>query len=73
MPPTPLETWLNRQDPRRSSPSGELAAADRLLDVTSSDEALARLAAAEVAEALDATVQYLEGGNTGWVEAGHTR
>ena len=47
-------------------------AGERLLVVTSSDEALARLAAAEMTERLDGPVRYLEGGNTGWVEAGYS-
>ena len=44
---------------------------DRLLVVTADDEALARLAAADLAEALDAPVRYLEGGNDGWTAAGY--
>ena len=44
---------------------------DRLLVVTADDEALARLAAADLAEALDAPVKYLEGGNGGWTAAGY--
>ena len=45
---------------------------DRLLVVTSEDEALARLAAAEVAERRVAPVKVLEGGNHGWVDAGYS-
>ena len=44
---------------------------DRLLVVTAADEALARLAAADLAEALDAPVRCLEGGNGGWSAAGY--
>ena len=44
---------------------------ERLLVVTADDEALARLAAADLAEALDAPVRYLEGGNGGWTAAGY--
>ena len=44
----------------------------RLLVVTSSDEALARLAAAEMTDTLDGPVRYLEGGNSAWVEAGYS-
>ena len=44
---------------------------ERLLVVTAADEALARLAAADLAEALDAPVRYLEGGNGGWTAAGY--
>ena len=44
---------------------------ERLLIVTADDEALARLAAADLAEALDAPVRYLEGGNGGWTAAGY--
>ena len=44
---------------------------DRLLIVTSDDEALARLAATAVARTLDVPVKFLEGGNAGWVEAGY--
>ena len=48
------------------SPSG------RMLVVTSDDEALACLAAAEVAAQADAPVRALEGGNTAWVAAGYS-
>ena len=41
------------------------------LVVTSGDEALARLAAAEAAAQVDAPMLPLEGGNAGWVAAGH--
>ena len=44
---------------------------DRMLVVTSDDEALARLAAADLVGALDAPVRWLEGGNAGWVAAGY--
>ena len=44
---------------------------ERLLIVTADDEALARLAAADLAEALDAPVRYLDGGNGGWTAAGY--
>ena len=44
---------------------------DRLLVVTADDEALARLAAADLTEELDAPVRYLEGGNRGWTAAGY--
>ena len=44
---------------------------DRLLVVTAGDEALARLAAADIAEALDAPVRCLGGGNGGWTAAGY--
>ena len=43
---------------------------DRLVVLTSDDEALARLAAAEANESLGVAVKVLEGGNAGWVEAG---
>ena len=42
---------------------------ERLLVVTADDEALARLAAADLAEKLDAPVRCLEGGNGGWTAA----
>ena len=44
----------------------------QMLIVTSDDEALARLAAAEVAAQADAQVRVLEGGNAGWVAAGYS-
>ena len=45
----------------------------RLLVVTADDEALARLAAADLLVGeLDAPVRYLEGGNGGWTAAGHS-
>ena len=44
---------------------------DRLLVVTADDEALARLAAADLADELDAPAKYLEGGNGGWTAAGY--
>ena len=44
---------------------------DRLLAITADDEALARLAAADLAEALDAPVRCLAGGNGGWTAAGY--
>ena len=44
---------------------------ERLLVVTADDEALARLAAADLAESLDAPVRCLEGGNGGWAAAGY--
>ena len=44
---------------------------DRLLAVTADDEALARLAAADLAEELDAPVKCLAGGNAGWIAAGY--
>ena len=43
----------------------------RLLVVTAGDAALARLAAADLAEELDAPVRCLEGGNGGWSAAGY--
>ena len=43
---------------------------ERLLVLTADDEALARLAAADLAETLDAPVRCLEGGNGGWITAG---
>ena len=43
---------------------------DRLLAITAHDEALARLAAADLAQELDAPVRWLEGGNGGWAAAG---
>ena len=45
--------------------------AGRMLVVTSDDEALAALAATEAAALVDAPVRALEGGNAGWVAAGH--
>lgn len=44
---------------------------DRLLVVTAGDAALARLAAADLAEELNASVRCLEGGNGGWSAAGY--
>ena len=44
---------------------------ERLLAVTADDEALARLAAADLADALEASVRCLDGGNRGWTAAGH--
>ena len=44
---------------------------ERLLALTGEDEALARLAAAELAQELDAPVRCLEGGNGGWTAAGY--
>ena len=44
---------------------------ERLLVVTAADEALARLAAADLVEELDGPVRYLEGGNGAWVAAGY--
>ena len=44
----------------------------RLLVVTADDEALARLAAADLAQELDAPVRCLEGGNGGWTTAGYS-
>ena len=44
---------------------------ERLLVLTAADEALARLAAADLAQELDAPVRCLEGGNSGWVAAGY--
>ena len=44
---------------------------ERLLVVTAADEALARLAAAELAQELEAPVRCLEGGNDGWSNAGY--
>ena len=44
---------------------------DRLLAVTATDEALARLAAADLADELDAPVRCLEGGNEAWTAAGY--
>ena len=43
----------------------------RLLVVTGDDEALARLAAADLADGVDAPVRYLKGGNEGWAGVGH--
>ena len=45
--------------------------AGRMLVVTSDDAALAALAATEAAALVDAPVRALEGGNAGWVAAGH--
>ena len=46
---------------------------ERLLVVTADDEALARLAAADLLVGeLDAPVRYLEGGNGAWTAAGHS-
>ena len=44
---------------------------ERLLVVTAGDEALARLAAADLAGELDAPVRCLEGGNEAWTAAGY--
>ena len=44
---------------------------ERLLVITAADEAIARLAAAELVEALEASVKCLDGGNAGWTEAGY--
>ena len=44
---------------------------DRLLVVTADDAALARLAAADLAQELDAPARYLEGGNGRWTAAGY--
>ena len=44
---------------------------ERLLVLTADDEALARLAAADLAPELDAPVRCLEGGNDGWTAAGY--
>ena len=44
----------------------------RVLVVTSDDEALARLAAAQAAAYIDGPVRVLEGGNTAWVAAGRS-
>ena len=44
----------------------------RLLVATADDEALARLAAADLAQVLDAPVRCLEGGNGGWTAAGYS-
>ena len=44
---------------------------DRLLAITADDAALARLAAADLTEELDAPVRCLEGGNDGWTAAGY--
>ena len=44
---------------------------ERLLVVTADDEALARLAAADLAQEFDAPVRCLEGGNGGWAAAGY--
>ena len=43
----------------------------RLLVVTADDEALARLAAADLAEAPETPVKFLEGGNGGWTAGGY--
>ena len=45
--------------------------AGRMLVITSDDETLADLAAAEAAALVDAPVRTLEGGNAGWVVAGY--
>ena len=44
---------------------------ERLVVVTAADEALARLAAADLLDELEAPVRYLEGGNRGWAAAGY--
>ena len=44
---------------------------ERLLVLTADDDALARLAAADLAPELDAPVRCLEGGNGGWTAAGY--
>ena len=44
---------------------------ERALVVTADDEALGRLAAADLRNELHAPVRYLEGGNRGWAEAGY--
>ena len=44
---------------------------ERVLVVTADDEALGRLAAADLRNELQAPVRYLEGGNRGWAEAGY--
>ena len=44
----------------------------RMLVVTSGDEALARLGAAQAAGCADAPVRALEGGNAGWAAAGYS-
>ena len=44
---------------------------ERLLVVTADDEALARLAAADLGEELDAPTRCLEGGTGGWTAAGY--
>ena len=44
---------------------------ERILVVTADDEALARLAAADLAQEFDAPVRCLEGGNGGWAAAGY--
>ena len=44
----------------------------QILVVTSDDEALARLTAAEAATQVDAPVKALDGGNAGWVSAGYS-
>ncbi len=44
---------------------------DRLLVVTADDGALARLAAADLADEIEAPVRRLEGGNGGWTAAGY--
>ena len=43
----------------------------RLLAITADDEALARLASADLAEELDGPIRCLEGGNGGWTAAGY--
>ena len=44
---------------------------ERLLVVTADDEALARLAAADLVDGIDAPVRCLEDGNGGWAAAGY--
>ena len=44
---------------------------DRLLVVTADDEAIARLAAADLTRELHVPVRCLDGGNRGWVAAGY--
>ena len=44
---------------------------ERALVVTADDEALGRLAAADLQNEPDAPVRYLEGGNRGWAAAGY--
>ena len=44
---------------------------ERLLVVTAADEALARLAVADLVDDIDAPVRCLEGGNGGWTAAGY--
>ena len=62
----PLAATTGEKCGSDGSPSG------RMLVVTSDDEALARLAAAEVAAQADAPVRALDGGNTAWVAAGYS-